>query len=112
MRCKCAVANIYENRVPLEMTDEQYKLVIALLVVTGLALAYNMLDLTSQFLHEDWTPILILYLDLDPLGHVERWGLYTQHGVTGVILGVVVPLCLFAVATCMALWLGLRDGRR
>jgi hypothetical protein len=94
------------------MTDDQHKLVIASLVVIGLVLAYNMLDWTSQFEHDDWTPIVILYEDLDPLGHIERWGLYTQYGIIGVILGTVVPLCLFAVAACMALWLSLRDGRR
>jgi hypothetical protein len=39
------------------MTDAQ-KLVIALPVVIGLVLAYNMLDWTSQFGHDDWTPIV------------------------------------------------------
>jgi hypothetical protein len=94
----------------IEMTDDQHKLVIASLAVVGLVIAYNMLDCTSQFEHEDWTPVLILYEDLDPLGHIERWGLYTQYGEIGVILGVVVPLCLFAVAAYMALRLSLRDG--
>jgi hypothetical protein len=94
------------------MTDAQHKLVIASLVVIGLALAYVMLDWTSQGTeHDGWTPIVILYETLDPLSHIEQWGLYTQHGVIGVILGVVVPLCLFAAAACMALWLNLRDGR-
>jgi len=36
------------------MTDAQ-KLLIALLVVTGLVLAYNLLDWTSQFGHDNWT---------------------------------------------------------
>ena len=40
------------------MTDAQ-KLLIASLVVTGLVLAYNLLDWTSQFGHDDWTPIVI-----------------------------------------------------
>jgi hypothetical protein len=42
------------------MTDAQ-KLLIASLVVTGLVLAYNLLDWTSEFGHDDWTPIVIFY---------------------------------------------------
>jgi hypothetical protein len=40
------------------MTDAQ-KLLVASLVVTGLVLAYNLLNWTSQFGHDDWTPIVI-----------------------------------------------------
>ena len=87
------------------MTDAQ-KLLIASLVVTGLVLAYNLLDWTSQFGHDDWTPIVIFYGAYDPLGHIA------QYGVAGVILGAVVPLCLFTVAAYIAFWLSLRDGRR
>ena len=61
------------------MSDDQQKLLIAALVVIGLGLAYNMLAWTSEFHHEDWTPIFIFYEDLDPLGHVERWGLFTRE---------------------------------
>ena len=93
------------------MTDAQ-KLLIASLVVTGLVLAYNLLDWTSQFGHDDWTPIVIFYGAYDPLGHIAYWGLYTQYGVAGVILGAVMPLCLFTVAAYIAFWLSLRDGRR
>ena len=93
------------------MTGAQTKLVIALLVAMGLALCYLMLDWTSEFQHEGWTPIIILYEDLDPLSHVERWGIYTRHGEIGVILGVIVPLCLVAAAIYLALALRLRDGR-
>jgi hypothetical protein len=93
------------------MTDAQ-KLVITLPVVIGLVLAYNMLDWTSQFGHDDWTPIIIFYGAYDPLGHIAYWGLYTQYGVTGVILGAVVPLLFFAVAACLAFWLSLAHGRR
>ena len=76
------------------MTDDQQKFLIAVLVVIGVVLAYFMLDWTSEFRHYDWTPIFIFYEDLDPLGHVEKWGLYTQYSETGVILGALVPLCL------------------
>jgi len=91
------------------MSDDLQKFVIACLVVIALLLAYFMLDWTSQFRHEDWTPIFIFYEDLDPLGHVERWGLYTSRGDLGVILGAVVPLCLFAVAAYLALRLRLKN---
>ena len=93
------------------MTDAQ-KLLVASLVLVGIVLAYNMLDWTSQFGHADMTPIIIFYGTYDPLGHIAYWGLYTQYGLTGVILGAVVPLCLFAVAAYMAFWFSLRDGRR
>jgi hypothetical protein len=79
------------------VTDDQHKLVIASLLVIGLVLAYLLLDFTSQFRHDDWTPLVIFYGTYDPLGHIAYWGFYTQHGVLGVILGGVVPLCLFAV---------------
>jgi hypothetical protein len=90
------------------MTDDQQRFVIAALVVIGFVLTYFMLDWTSQFRHPDWTPIFIFYEDLDPFGHVEKWGLYTQRGATGVILGAVIPLCLFAVAAYLFITLRLR----
>jgi hypothetical protein len=94
------------------VTDAQITLVIAALVAIGLVLAYVMLDWTSDFQHGDWTPVFIVYEDLDPFGHVERWGLYTTHGETGVILGGIVPVCLFVVAAGLGLWLRVKDGRR
>jgi hypothetical protein len=94
------------------VTDAHIKLVIAALVAAGLALAYVMLSWTSDFQHGDWTPVLIFLEDLDPFGHVERWGLYTQRGEAGVIFGGVVPVCLFTVAAGLALWLRVKDGRR
>jgi hypothetical protein len=94
------------------MTDDQQRFVIAALVVIGLVLAYFMLDWTSEFRHHDWTPIFIFYEDLDPLGHVEKWGLYTQYSDTGVILGALVPLCLFALAAYLALKLRLKNVGR
>jgi hypothetical protein len=45
------------------MTDAQ-KLLVASLVVTGLVLAYNLLNWTSQFGHDDWTPIVIFLRSL------------------------------------------------
>jgi hypothetical protein len=97
---------------PIDVTDTQIKLVIAALVATGLALGYVMLSWTSDFQHQDWTPVFIFLEDLDPFGHVERWGLYTTHGEAGVILGGIVPLCLFTVASGLGLWLRVKDGRR
>ena len=58
------------------MTDAQ-KLLISSLVVTGLVLAYNLLDWTSQFGHDDWTPIVIFYGAYDPLGYIAYWGLHS-----------------------------------
>jgi hypothetical protein len=94
------------------MTDNQQKFLIAALVVIGGVLAYFMLDWTSQFRHEDWTPIFIFYEDLDPFGHVEKWGLFTRYGDTGVIQGAIVPLCLLAIAAYLFITLRLREGDR
>ena len=94
------------------MSDDQQKFVIFALAVLGLALIYYLLSWTSQFQHADWTPVFIAYEDLDPFGHVERWGLYTRYGQTGVIIGAIVPLMLFAVAACMAARLRLRNVDR
>ena len=91
------------------MTDDQQKFVIAALVLIGLALVYFLLSWTSQFQHEDWTPVFIGYEDLDPFGHVERWGLYTRYGETGVTFGALVPPCLWAVAADLALMLRLKN---
>jgi hypothetical protein len=30
-------------------------------------------------------------------------GIYTWYGMTGIVFGVIVPLCLFFVAACIAL---------
>jgi hypothetical protein len=97
---------------PIAVTDAQIKLVIAALVAAGLALAYALLSWTSDFQHNDWTPVFIFLEDLDPFGHVERWGLYTTHGEFGVIFGGIVPLCLFTAAVGLGLWLRVKDGRR
>lgn len=94
------------------MTDAQIKLLIAALVASGFALAYGLLSWTSDFQHNDWTPVFIFLEDLDPFGHVERWGLYTTHGDLGVIFGGIVPLCLFTAAAVLGLWLRVKDGRR
>ena len=69
----------------------------------GLALAYTNLVWTSKYGY-DWTPSVILF-------HIGIRALCTE-GVKGVILGVVVPLCLFAVAAYMAFRLRPRGGLR
>ena len=84
------------------MIDDQQKFVIFALVLIGIALVYYLLSWTSQFQHADWTPVFIAYEDLDPFGHVERWGLYTRYGQSGAIFGAIVPLLLFAVAAYLA----------
>jgi hypothetical protein len=87
------------------MTNAQYKWVIALLVMIGLALAYINLDWTHKFGYGAWTPSLILF-------RIGSGAVYTEYGLKGVILGVVVPLCLFAMAAYMAFRLRLRGGLR
>jgi hypothetical protein len=69
--------------------------------VIGLALAYTNLVWTSKYGY-DWTPSVILF-------HI---GIRALLGVKGVILGVVVPLCLFAVTAYMAFRLRPRGGMR
>ena len=76
-----------------EMTNAQYKWVITLLMVIGLALAYVNLRWTSHYGY-DWTPSVTLF-------HIGTRALCTE-GIEGVILGLLVPLCLFAMAAYMA----------
>jgi hypothetical protein len=85
------------------MTNAQYKWVIALLVMIGLALVDINLDWAHRFGYGDWTPSLILF-------RIGSAAVYTEYGLKGVILGVIVPLCLFAVAAYMAFRLRLRSN--
>ena len=56
--------------------------------------------------------MFIGYKDLDPFGHVERWGFYTRYGEIGVIFGAFLPLCLWRVAGYLALKLHLKNVDR
>ena len=84
------------------MNDAQRKLLIASLIIVGLVLAYIMLDWRTQW--GGSFSIVVLYEAQNPTyaSLVDRWGIYT-NGVIGVLLGVVAPLCLFALAAYMAL---------
>jgi hypothetical protein len=82
------------------MNASQRLLLIAALVAIGLVLAFVTLDW-----NEGWrggTKVFVFYEK--PLGMTsQQWGLYTQFGVGGIILGVATPLCLFAMAAFIAL---------
>jgi hypothetical protein len=85
------------------MNDRQRKLVIGALIVIGFALAFVMLQWSSQFGYR-LTAALVLYRSIDPKypSVIEEWGIYTPYGVVGLVLGVVAPLCLFAAAAFIA----------
>jgi len=87
------------------MTDAQRKLIIASLFVIGLALAFIMLELGTQWGGVSRVPILVFYEASDPKYSdlTNGWGIYTDHGVSGVLLGVIAPLFLLAVGVFIAL---------
>ena len=87
------------------MTDAQRKLITASLFVIGLALAFIMLELGTQWGGVSRVPILVFYEASDPKYSdlTNGWGIYTDHGVSGVLLGVIAPLFLLAVGVFIAL---------
>jgi hypothetical protein len=73
------------------MNDSQRKLVVLTLILLGLALAVLMLHWSNLPFADK---VIVFY---------GNSGIYTWHGMTGIVFGVVVPLCLFFVAACIAL---------
>lgn len=76
----------------------QRLLVVGALVAIGIVLMVLMLRWGVTYWN---TEVFAFYSQPDPRypGSTQRIGVYTQHGaVTGILLGVVVPLCLFAAA--------------
>ena len=51
----------------------------------------------------DRIAILVLYRENRASLFGSGYGLYTTQGISGVLLGLIVPLCLFAVAAFVAL---------
>ena len=86
------------------MNNTQRLLVIASLVVIGLVLAILMLEWSDGYSFGA-TRVFVFYERPDPQypNLTDHMGIYTRYGVTGVLLGVIAPLCLLAVATFIAL---------
>jgi len=88
------------------MTDAQRKLIVASFFVIGLMLAFIMLEWGTQREGDAArVPILVFYEAPNPKfsNLTNEWGIYTYHGVSGVLLGVIAPLFLFAVGAFLAL---------
>jgi hypothetical protein len=86
------------------VNDTQRILVIGLLMMSGAAMAYVLLNFgEGAFSREDRIAILVLS------GHGEDsitgpgYGLYTKKGIPGVLFGLIAPICLFAGAAFVAL---------
>lgn len=84
------------------MTDTQYKVLIILLVVIGLACPAFMFELTTYLecyysIGERCERLILLGDDWKDVG------IYTRFGLPGIILGAIVPFCLFALAFVMAI---------
>jgi hypothetical protein len=97
------------------MNPAQRLLVIAALVVIGLALAFVFFDWGEgafKSLSGDRIAVLVSYHD--PAKRDSIWGsgygIYTMKGIPGIILGLIPPLCLFTAAAFVAL--GTRHGKR
>jgi hypothetical protein len=83
------------------MNSAQRLLVITSLVVIGLVLAFVFLDFGEgafNSLGGDRIALIVLYKDPTQQSSWfgSGYGLYTLKGIPGVMLGVVLPLCLFA----------------
>ena len=89
------------------MNDSQRSLVVGALVLVGLVLAFVMLEWKAHLEHPggDIVPIITFYDEYNPRfpSLLYRRGLYTSRGIPGVLLGLVVPICLFAAAAYTAL---------
>ena len=82
-----------------KMNIAQRQLVTYSLVVIGLVLAFVMLDWGYVHGHQR-TRVLAFYSE-GSLGALSAnsVGIYTRHGVIGIIFGIIAPLCIWAVAT-------------
>ena len=84
------------------MTDDQLKVIIGSLVAIGIVLPLVMLNFGNYSpFHQTG---IISFASQGTMYGSSYWGIYTSHGLMGVVLGVIVPLCLLAGAAF--LWFG------
>jgi hypothetical protein len=86
------------------MNNNQRLFVIAALILIGVVLSFVILD--GQDLYFDSSTVVILYERPNPLhpSVTDKIGIFTRYGkIAGVLLGVIAPLCLFAMAGFIAL---------
>lgn len=83
------------------MNANQRILVVSALCIIAAVMAFVMLDWSNGGV----TRIVLFYEARNPRYPtlVDYWGIYTQYGVPGIVLGIVAPLCLLAVAAYIAL---------
>lgn len=90
------------------MNYTQRLLAIASLIGIGLILAFVLLDWgDGAFSSIDGGRIAIFAFNQDAAGY--GYGLYTMHGIPGVLLGLIAPLCLFVGAAFVALSTKVRE---
>ena len=103
------------------MTDTQSKMLIVLLVVTGLLSIALMLELATSIWEDDVCRLyckktLVLSFSERDDGYHDRWGIHSPYGAAGIMFGVVMPLFLFGLAAIMAVgprgWAGMRSWFR
>lgn len=88
------------------MNHAQRLLIIVLLIFIGALLAFVFLDFgEGAFSNLAGNRIAILVLrEGDKNSFIgSGYGLYTTFGIAGILLGLVTPICLFAVATFISL---------
>jgi hypothetical protein len=86
------------------MNYNQRLLVVAALVVIGVVLTVLMLN-WGNVTGTGRTPVLSFYVirKYETLFADDVAGIYTRHGLPGILLGVITPLCLFALAAFVLL---------
>jgi hypothetical protein len=83
------------------MTDKQTKVLIIALVVIGAVLFTNLVHV-GKWGFGCAEPIITWRSDGHGLPHEYRWGLWSCYGFASILFGIVVPLCLFAWASLLA----------
>jgi hypothetical protein len=89
------------------MNDTQRFFVVCALALIGLLIAFLMLDWGDNYypVGANWVRVLVVYEEPNPYVPTVpyRHGIYTQYGVPGIVLGVMLPLFLFGSAAFVAL---------
>jgi hypothetical protein len=94
------------------MNYAQRLVVVALLSIVGATLAFVFLKFGEgafSSMGGDRIAILVLSGQDKTSMFGSGYGLYTMNGISGVLLGLIAPICLFAGAAIVALGARARD---
>jgi hypothetical protein len=86
------------------MNKYQRTLVVSALIVLAAVLVFAFLEWSDGYI-PNATKIVTFYSEINPQYRnlINEWGFYTRHGVLGLLLGLIAPICLLAIAAFIAL---------